>query len=107
MLLPSGGGGCDPLRTEDLRISCPSVRRHKPVSTDQQSQQPLNTKRVVAAQWQCRASSVRKDLQDIEVTLIVMSKGVLASSEAVEQQHAIAEDVCAIALTSLPPAACY
>ncbi len=61
----------------------------------------------MAAQWRCRAGSARRDLQDVEVTLVVMPKGVPASSEAVEEQHAIAEDICAVALTSLPPAACY
>ena len=46
-------------------------------------------------------------LQDVEVTLKVLSKWVLASSEAVEEQHAKAEDICAVPLTGVPPAACY
>lgn len=57
------------------------------------------------------------DLQDVEVPLVVLPKGVLAPSEAEEGQHAVAEDIGSIALAciastsrdellwSLPPAA--
>lgn len=47
------------------------------------------------------------DLEDVEVPLIVLSKRVLAFSEAEEEQHAIAEDVCGVALPGIPSAACY
>ena len=47
------------------------------------------------------------DLEDVEVSLIVLSKWVLAGSEAIEEQHAIAEDVCGVSLPSIAPTAGY
>lgn len=47
------------------------------------------------------------NLQDVEVSLIVLSKGVLAGCQAVEEQHAIAEDVCGVTLPSITPTARY
>ena len=47
------------------------------------------------------------DLEDIEVSLIMLSKGVPASSDAVEEQHAIAEDVSSVSLPGIAPTTCY
>ena len=47
------------------------------------------------------------DLQDVEVSLIVLSKRVLAGSEAEEEQHAIAEGICGVALPSITPTTRY
>ena len=74
------------------------------------SEQPVNLMKIfyivyITMQWMCW--SAEPHLQNVEVTLIVLSKGVLASSEAVEEQHAKAEDICAVPLTGVPPAAGY
>lgn len=47
------------------------------------------------------------NLEDVEVSLIMLSEGVCASSDAVEEQHAIAEDVGGVALASIPPTTRY
>lgn len=46
-------------------------------------------------------------LKNIEVPLIVLSKRVFAGSKAVEEQHAIAEDVCGVSLPSIAPTTRY
>ena len=46
-------------------------------------------------------------LQDVEVALKVLPKWVLASSDAVEEQHAIAVYVCGVALPGVPATARY
>ena len=46
-------------------------------------------------------------LENVEVSLIVLSKRVFAGSEAVAEQHAIAEDVYGVSLPSITPTACY
>lgn len=46
-------------------------------------------------------------LENVEVSLVVLSKGVFAGSEAVEEQHAIAEDVSGVPLPSIAPTARY
>ena len=48
-------------------------------------------------------SAFLSHLKDVEVPLVVLPKGMLAGSETVEQQHAIAEDVYGIALSRITP----
>lgn len=47
------------------------------------------------------------DLEDVEVSLEMLSKGVFASSDAVEEQHAIAEDVSGVCLPGIAPTTRY
>lgn len=55
----------------------------------------------------CRGKEVVVYLENVEVSLIVLSKRVFAGSEAVEEQHAIAEDVGGVPLPSIATTTCY
>ena len=52
------------------------------------------------------SSGCMPNLQNVEVALKVLPKGVFASSDAEEEQHAVAEHICGVALSGIPPTPC-